>query len=93
MGYFNNYYTDLNSLYDTIIEDVASVENDDRLVASMINFAKDVKQLIDAAANNSAIEAKASQMPAGVKTHWWAGSGPEPNHQGDHESLMPHPNS
>lgn len=80
MGYFKNYYTDLNSLYDTIIEDVASVENDDRLVASMINFSNEVKRLIDAAANNSAIEEKASQMPAGAKTHWWVGSGPEPNH-------------
>ena len=78
MAYFKNYYDKLIELKDTIYSDVNSVEEDDRLVASMLHFAKEVGQLAAAAINNSAIEGKASSAPK-VATHWWAGSGDEPN--------------
>ena len=97
MAYFKNYYSTLIELKNTIINDVKELDDDkrddNRLIASMLNFAKEVGQLAQAAANNSAIEVKASLMPEGVKTHWWAGSGSEPPINGDHESLSPHPSS
>lgn len=69
MSYFNTYYSDLKSLEDKINNDIKNVDkSDDSLFASMVNFAKSVQQLRWAAANNSAIENKASQMPEGVET-------------------------
>lgn len=92
MAYFSNYIDTLKNLKNTVAEDIKSFEeDDDRLLASLINFKKEVEQLIDIASNNSTIEGKASLMPEGVNTHWWAGSGDEPNHQGDHESMAPLP--
>ena len=63
MAYFSNYYSSLKSIRDNVVEDVKSVEDDDRLVASMLNFAKEVSQLMHVAANNSWIESKASAAP------------------------------
>ena len=92
MAYFSNYIDTLKNLKNTVAEDIKSFEeDDDRLLASLINFKKEVEQLIDIASNNSAIEGKASQLPSNAGTHWWAGSGDEPNHQGDHESMAPLP--
>ena len=94
MAYFSNYIDTLKGLKDTVAGDISSFEeDDDRLLASLINFKKEVEQIIAIAANNSAIEGKASLMPEGVQTHWWAGSGNEPAYNGDHESLSQHPGS
>ena len=69
MAYFKTYYSDLKSLEDKINNDIKNVDKkDNSLFASMVNFAKSVQQLRWAAANNSAIENKASQMPEGVET-------------------------
>lgn len=96
MAYFSNYYSTLIELKKTIINNVKELDgdkkNDNRLIASMLNFAKEVGQLAQAAANNSAIEGKASAAPETI-SHWWAGSGDEPKSNGDHESLSPHPSS
>lgn len=92
MAYFSNYIDTLKNLKNTVAEDIKSFEeDDDRLLASLINFKKEVEQLIDIVSNNSAIEGKVSQLPKNAGTHWWAGSGDEPNHQGAHESMAPLP--
>ena len=94
MAYFSNYINTLKGLKDTVAGDIASFEeDDDRLLASLKKKKKEVEQMIAIAANNSAIEGKASLIPEGVQTHWWAGSGDEPQYQGDHESLSPKPGS
>ena len=80
MAYFNNYIDTLKGLKDTVAGDIASFDkDDDRLLASLVNFKKEVELMIDIAANNSAIEGKASLIPEGVQTRWWAGSGDEPS--------------
>ena len=79
MAYFSNYINTLKGLKNTVAGDIASFEEDDeRLLASLINFKKEVEQMIEIAANNSAIEGKASAAPETV-SHWWAGSGDEPS--------------
>ena len=80
MAYFSNYINTLKGLKDTVAGDIASFDkDDDRLLTSLINFKKEVEQMIEIASNNSAIEGKASLIPEGVQTHWWAGSGDEPS--------------
>lgn len=92
MAYFSKYIDTLKGLKDTVAGDISSFDEDNnRLLASLINFKKEVEQMIAIAANNSAIEGKASLMPEGVQTHWWAGSGDEPEYTGEHESLAPKP--
>lgn len=92
MAYFSNYIDTLKGLKDTVAGDISSFEeDDDRLLASLINFKKEVEQIIAIAANNSAIEGKASQVPENANVHWWAGSGDEPSYTGEHESLAPKP--
>lgn len=92
MAYFKNYYSTLIELKNTIINDVKELDDDkkddNRLIASMLNFAKEVGQLAQAAANNSAIEGKASAAPETV-SHWWAGSGDEPPYDGQHAPANP----
>lgn len=85
MAYFKNYYDSLKKIKDDIYSDVDAVENDDRLIASMLDFAKEISMLMETAANNSAIENKVSQAPKGV-SHWWAGGENEPDYTGNHES-------
>lgn len=67
MAYFKNYYSTLKDLKDTVLSDVKGLSEDEkkdnRLVVSLINFAKEVGQLTLVAANNSAIENKASAAP------------------------------
>lgn len=94
MAYFSNYIDTLKGLKDDVAGDIASFDkDDDRLLASLINFKKEVEQMIAIAANNSAIEGKVSQAPNNAEIHWWAGSGAEPSYNGDHESLSPHPST
>lgn len=83
MAYFSNYIDTLKGLKDDVAGDIVSFkEDDDRLLASLINFKKEVEQMIAIAANNSAIEGKASQAPNNAEIHWWAGSGTEPSSNG-----------
>ena len=91
MAYFKEYYSKLKEIKDQVISDVQGLDDtaSDQLIASMLNFSKEVKHLMQIAANNSAIEGKASQAPEGVQTHWWAGSSEEPEYTGDHESNTP----
>lgn len=80
MAYFSNYIDKLKGLRDTIAEDIKSFDKDDDvLFASLIHFKTEVEQMIAIADNNLAIEGKASLMPEGVTTHWWAGSGDDPS--------------
>lgn len=63
MAYFNNYYNTLVELKKTINDDIKNFnEEDDRLLASLVNFAKSVGQLAEAAVNNSAIENKFTRV-------------------------------
>lgn len=63
MAYFNNYYNTLVELKKTINDDIKNFdEEDDRFLASLVNFAKSVGQLAEAAVNNSAIENKFTRV-------------------------------
>lgn len=66
MAYFSNYYSTLLSLKETVGNDIKSAKDsedvDDRLLASLVNFKKDVETLANAAANNSWIESESSLM-------------------------------
>lgn len=76
-NYFSTYAKTLENLANTISGDVESAKSSD-LANQLISFRKDVLMLIAVAYNNSAIESKASKLPENAETHWWAGSGSEP---------------
>ena len=69
MAYFNNYYNTLVELKKTINDDIKNFdEEDDRLLSSLVNFAKSVDQLAETAVNNSAIENKFTRIKSVEET-------------------------
>ncbi len=75
--YFKKYIKTLGTLVNTINDDLLN-EKDEDIKSTLQSFKNDTLQLVAIAFNNSAIEGKASKLPENIETHWWAGSGKEP---------------
>ena len=91
MGYFKEYYTILKNLVTKINEDLSSsseeettesTEVDSCTIASMINFRKEVEQLMAVATNNIKIESKSSLMT--MPTPGWVD--PKKENEDDNEN-------